>query len=733
MPAPNTPAPNRPSPDDLIDRMSLSEKVRMLSGDSDFWPGFKALLREDSYHTAPFPAAVCERLGLGGLHFIDGPRGVVLKGGATTFPVSMARGASWDTELEERVGDAIGRELRSHGGNLFGGICINLLRHPAWGRAQETYGEDTLHLGAMGAALTRGVQRHAAGCVKHYALNSMENARFTVDVRCAPRPLHEVYLPHFKDCVDAGAQVVMSAYNAVNGEWAGQSHDLLTDILKERWGFEGVVLTDFVFGMRDAKTALDAGQDLEMPFRMVWGERLEKRIRKGEIAEDALRPALRRLIAVQRDIPEGDYSRGDYPESVRACAEHIALAREAAQKSILLLKNDGLLPLASPARVVMLGPLARQPNLGDHGSSDGRPAYAVTPVEGLRAALDGDNMGEDAVAQFDTLDAPGAREAVAGADAVIAVVGYTHEDEGEYIAPLDVDAFAGLIPPPRALRWMDRGPLKPVWNVVLKRLLKLGNKKAASEIDGGEATFGRGGDRASLDLSARDEAVIREASALNANTAVTVMAGSAVTMENWKADPAAILMLWYPGMEGGHALADILLGKVNPSARLPFSIPTSAAHLPEFDRDATFITYGLWHGYRMLDRDGHAPAYPFGFGLSYTSFALSDFRAELSGDVVEATFEVRNTGGTDGACVVQLYMGLPGSRVERAPRELKGFTRIDVPAGETVSGRIRVPKAKFAYFDEARDGFVIEPGAYRLELAQYAGDPEAQTATLSLD
>ena len=714
--------PNRPSADALIDQMTLDEKIRMLSGDSDFWPGFKALLEDDSYHTAPFPAAVCERLGLEGLHFIDGPRGVVLEGGATTFPVSMARGASWDVDLEERIGDAIGKEHRSHGGNLFGGICINLLRHPAWGRAQETYGEDTVHLGAMGAALTRGTQKHVAGCIKHYALNSMENARFTVDVNCAPRPLHEVYLPHFKDCVDAGAQVVMSAYNAVNGEWAGQSHDLLTSILKERWGFEGVVLTDFVFGMRDAKTALDAGQDLEMPFRMVWGERLKALVKKGEVSEEDLRPALRRLIEVQRWVPDGDY-----PESVRACDAHTALAREAAEKSITLLKNDGMLPLENPTSVVTIGPLAAKPNLGDHGSSDGRPGYVITPLDGLRAAL-----GDDAVSHFDDMSADGAREAVAAADAVVAVVGYTHKDEGEYIAPLDVDSFAGLIPPPRSLRWLDHGPLKSVWNVILKQILKIANKKTASDIDDGEAVFGRGGDRASLNLSASDEALIREVSALNPRSVAAVMAGSAVTMEAWKADPAAILMLWYPGMEGGHALADVLLGRVNPSARLPFTIPTDEAHLPYFDRDVTEIEYGMWHGYRKLDRDGNAPAFPFGFGLSYTTFALSAFKATRDGETVVADFKVKNAGKRDGACVVQLYAGVPGSGVERAPRELKGFARVEVPAGKTVAAQIQVPMEKFAYFSEAEGRFVVESARYRLELSQFAGDPDALVTEIDL-
>ena len=252
---------------DLRDRLSLEEKISLMHGLLPIWRGLAEMTAPNGYSSRIWPAGEIARLGIPGVRFSDGPRGIILDG-ATTFPVSMARGATFDTDLEERVGDAIGRELRALGGNYFGGVCINLLRHPAWGRAQETYGEDPQHLGAMGAALTRGVQRHVMACVKHYALNSMENARFKVDVTISPRALHEIYLPHFRRVVAEGVASVMSAYNSVNGEWAGQNRALLTDILKDAWGFDGFVVTDFIFGMRDAKTAALAGQDVEMPFAL---------------------------------------------------------------------------------------------------------------------------------------------------------------------------------------------------------------------------------------------------------------------------------------------------------------------------------------------------------------------------------------------------------------------------------------------------------------------------------
>ena len=229
----------------LLGQLTLEEKISLVSGGTPFWVGMLDLALNDASHRHSWPAGVLPRLELAGLRFVDGPRGVVLAGGATTFPVPMARGASWNPELEEQIGVAISREARTFGANWVAGVCINLLRHPAWGRAQETYGEDPLLLGEMGAALTEGVQQHVMACVKHYALNSMENARFSVDVDVDDDVLHEVYLPHFERVVKAGVASVMSAYNSVNGEWCGHHHHLLTEVLRGQWGFDGFVAVSY--------------------------------------------------------------------------------------------------------------------------------------------------------------------------------------------------------------------------------------------------------------------------------------------------------------------------------------------------------------------------------------------------------------------------------------------------------------------------------------------------------
>ncbi|WP_298301038.1 beta-glucosidase [uncultured Erythrobacter sp.] len=710
---------NTPDVSQLIAQLSLTEKVRMLSGDLEFWDGMQQLTREDYYHKHAFPVAANERLRIPGLNFIDGPRGVVVFGGATMFPVTMARGATWNPELEAEIGDALGRELRLLGGNLTGAVCINLLRHPAWGRAQETYGEDTHHLGVMGAALTRGIQRHAIACVKHYALNSMENARFQVDVTIDDRSLHEVYLPHFKACVDAGAQCFMSAYNSVNGEWAGQNKVLLDDILRERWGFDGFVITDFIFGVRDGEKAIEAGLDLEMPFPMVWGKYLEAMVTDGRVDEALLDRALERAIAPQFELPPID----EYDPDDLGCEKHKALAREAAVQSITLLKNDdAILPLRPHTRVVMLGDLAARSTLGDRGSSDGRPDHAVHPHEGMQAAAKSD------VTQYDTLDSAEADQAVRDAEAVLVVVGNTYREEGEYIAPLsNLAKLSENFPPPPKLHWLfGKRFMRPVWTRIVKAVLGFASRSQRKQLDTEQGSFGRGGDRVSLRLKPEHAELIKQAAKLNPNVIVALVGGSAIVMEEWKAHAKGIMMLWYPGQEGGHALADIVYGVCNPSGRLPFSIPADEAHLPFFDKDATAITYDLWHGYRKLQRDKETPAFPFGFGLSYTEFFIENLVSDKTTYDLEGTakltVEVANVGERDGECVVQIYTSAIGSSVVRAPRELSAFARVPLKAGEKRHVEIAFPIKKLAFFDTAIDDFRVEPGTYILTAAQHVDD-----------
>src|SRR5674476_179179 len=251
--------------EDLLGALAPQEKLQLLDGDLEFWPGLASMML-DGYNRIPIVHGRIDRVGIPGLRFSDGPRGVVM-GASTAFPVSMARGATWDVDLEERIGRAIGAEMRAQGANFFGGVCINLPRHPAWGRVQETYGEDPIILGEFGAALVRGVREHAMAVAKHYVLNSMENARFRVDVTVDDAALHEVYLAHFRRVVEEGVSAIMTSYNSVNGQWAGQNEPLMEGVLRKQWGFSGITVSDFIWGLRDASLSLHAGLDVEEPFR----------------------------------------------------------------------------------------------------------------------------------------------------------------------------------------------------------------------------------------------------------------------------------------------------------------------------------------------------------------------------------------------------------------------------------------------------------------------------------
>ncbi|MCP9929090.1 glycoside hydrolase family 3 C-terminal domain-containing protein [Cyanobium sp. CH-040] len=680
-----------------------------------------AIAARDASHRRPWPAGRLPRLGLSGLQFVDGPRGVVLEGGATTFPVPMARGAAWNPELEERIGEAIALEARSFGANWVAAVCVNLLRHPGWGRAQETYGEDPVHVGELGAACTRGLQRHALACVKHLALNSIDSSRFLVDVQATPRVLHELYLPQFRACVEAGAASVMSAYNRVNGVWCGEHPQLLEGILKRRWGFAGFVVTDFIFGLRDGVAALLAGQDLEMPFRMVFAGVLEEALADGRVPAGRVDDAALRLLRAQLAVPAGHH-----PAALRRRADHLQLARQAATEAIVLLRNQGpLLPFRDLDSLAVVGRLAAEPNLGDRGSSDTRPppGSVVTPLDGLRAAA-----AQLTIRASASDDPAAAAEVAAGCEAAVVVVGLDWRLEGEHIHPGDIAPVLRRIPPPDWLlgRWPGgpggRRRLRRAWQPAADLIAWITGH--ATPRQGGDFASG---DRTDLRLPPRQVALIRAVAAANPRTVVVLMGGGAVLMEEWRRVVPAILLLWYPGEQGGHALADVLLGRVSPSGRLPFGLPTSTDHLPPFEPRAPLVTYDLWHGYRRLGREGQRAAYPFGFGLSYSRFEFSqpvlDPEPATGDGALVLNVTVRNAGPMAAAEVVQVYLEAPDLEVERPPRTLVAFTRLELAEDERRHLRLAIPRRRLAYFDEAGDGFRIEAGLHRLVVARHVEDP----------
>ncbi len=361
----------------LVDKLTLEQKVWLMSGNIDLTTTTAEALaalaeamesEENHYNVTPYAAGGLEEYNLPPMLFADGPRGVVCGNWQTTcFPVSMARGATFDTALEEKVGHCIGKEVRAFGGNLFAGVCINMPYNPGWGRSQETYGEETYQIGQMGAALVRGVQdEDIMACVKHYAFNDMENARFKCSVTCDQRTEQEVYLPHFKDCVDAGAASIMSSYNRYNGVHCGHHNYLLRQVLKKEWDFDGFVMSDFCWGVRDTVEAANGGQDMEMMWTQFFGKRLVQAVQDGFVPEERINEAALRIV---RTILAFDKDHKEYDMSVVGCAEHIAVAKEAAQKGITLIKNEKVLPLkkSETKKIALIGKLADTAVIGDHG------------------------------------------------------------------------------------------------------------------------------------------------------------------------------------------------------------------------------------------------------------------------------------------------------------------------------------------------------------------------------
>jgi beta-glucosidase len=699
---------------ELVSSMPPDERLWCLDGDAPTWAGLQ-FLGTGGYHKAPFLAAEVERIGLPGIAFADGPRGAVI-GNATCFPVSMARGATWDPDLEERVGDAIGRELRASGATLTGAVCVNVLRHPAWGRAQETYGEDPHHVGELGAAFTRGLQRQVLACVKHFACNSMENARFSVDIEVDEVALHEVYLPHFRRIVDEGVAAVMSAYNSVNGEWCGQSRALLTDVLRDEWGFEGFVISDWIFGLRDAGRSVKAGLDVEMPYRMVRAQHMADALERGEASWDDVDSAATRFVATLLRFDEL-LSAPPPRRDVIGSTPHRALAREVAARSVVLLRNepvDGspVLPLDPTARIAVVGRLADDVNLGDGGSSDVWDLDCHTVLDGLRAAV-------REVVHDDGGDPARAAAVAADADVAVVVVGFTYLDEGEYIGATD-PALSQLFPP------ADDPDLVARYEASLADLPPTTTPDRLAVRPGG---FSVGGDRSSLRLADADVALIRAVADANPRTVVAVQAGSAVVATEWVDSVPAVVQAWYGGCQAGPGLADVLVGEVNPSARLPFSVPVDEADLPAFDRDARSFRYDRWHGWWHLARTGRPAAFPFGFGLSYTTFELDEVEVGVEDDALVARGVVRNTGDGDGADVVQLYAQPTEAD---APARLVGFARVEVRAGDEQPFVLLAPLDRLATRDPVAHAWRPASGPHRVVVARYAGDPEGVTGILDL-
>lgn len=663
-----------------VDAMSLDQRIQQMYG----WPNC-------SYQgTECFQQQQNEAAGLPIWHMRDGPRGVrrVGPGTATSFPVPVARAASFDVDLEQRIGDAIGVQMLAFKYDLMLAPTVNTLRHPGWGRAQETYGEDTVVLGEMGAAFVRGVQEHVPTCIKHFAANTTEGNRETMSADMDLQTLREVYTRQFQIAVEkSDPACFMAAYNRVNGTYSAENPLLLTTLLREEWGWKGFVLSDWDATKSTVPSAL-AGLDLEMPDNTYFGALAP--LVPSQVPTERINQAVRRILNIKLQFGqlEQAYQSRPVDEEVQNRPEMLALAQEAAEKGMVLLENrDAILPL-SAQRILVAGPDGDVARLGDNGSSQvaANPALVVTPLGGLRAVGASRGVTVDHQAEL-----AAAVAAAPSYDAVVLVVGMQHSDEGE--------------------------------------------------------GYGGGDDRDSLDLNGphpehwpegqKPRAWIQQLAAVNPNLIVVLNVGSAIvepTLESAK----ALVYSFYPGQAGGTALARLLFGEVNFSAKLPFTVATSPDQYPPFGNgdEQAAATYDYYHGYRKFDREGVTPRYWFGSGISYTQYTYANLSVACSDGVsangaLVVEVDVTNSGEREGTEIVQMYVGYPNTTVRRSVKELKAFTRVTLQPGETRRVQLSVPARDLSYYDAAL-GWRLENVAHEVLVGPSADPSRLLKATFQI-
>ncbi|MGW5867857.1 glycoside hydrolase family 3 C-terminal domain-containing protein [Streptomyces sp. NPDC055239] len=666
------------TPAQSVARLSLEEKAALTTG-ATWWT------------TEAFP-----HVGIPGFRLSDGPHGLRLQNEdradhlgingsapATCFPPAVTLASTWDTELTERVGRALGRESLAHGVHVLLGPGINIKRSPLCGRNFEYFSEDPLLSGVLGTAWVNGVQSQGVGTsLKHFAANNQEGGRMSVSADIDTRTLREIYLPAFRRVVtEAKPWTVMCAYNRLGGVHSSENHWLLTDLLRGEWGYEGVVVSDWG-AVVDRARALAAGLDLEMPSSSGQGPaRLIAAIGSGELDEEVLDRSAARVVALARKAAAQASADAGFDVD-----EHHALAREAAVRGAVLLKNESeLLPLnpAAGSRIAVLGEFARTPRYQGAGSSRVTPTRLDDALTALTTAA------PDAHIDF----APG----------------FPVDDPGGDVAALRDEAV-------RVARGADVA------------VLFLGLPPSFES---------EGYDRDHIELPVEQTELLAAVTAVNPNTVVVLANGSVVRLSGWIDDVPAVLEGWLLGQAGGSATADLLLGHANPSGRLTETVPLRLADTPAYvdwpgERGHARYGEGLFVGYRHYDARDMAVSYPFGHGLSYTAFSHTDLRVTQDGAGLDVSVTVTNTGPRAGHEVVQVYVGANESQVRRPVRELRAFAAVPLAPAETRDITLRIAREDLAHFDIGADAWLVEGLTYRVDVGASSRDIRL-TATVTLE
>ncbi len=808
----------------LLQSMTLQEKIALLSG-------------QDAWRTTAIP-----RLGIEALTMTDGPHGVRAdlpeagrKSGFTTvFPTGVSMAASWNPDLVEEVGAVLGEETLAMDCDILLGPCVNIVRHPLAGRNFESYSEDPYLAGEIGVAYVKGVQNQGAGVsLKHFAANNQEIERMRGNSIVDERALREIYLPQFERVVkSAQPWTVMCSYNRLNGEYASQNRHLLTEILKEEWGYAGPVISDW--GAVHATAApLNGGLDLEMPGPAKWfGALLSEAVVTWQVDEKIIDQAVRRilrLVARRKVSPKKAFAANT--------PAHQSVARRLAEEAVTLLKNDrSLLPLDKNVvhRLAVIGPNAAECRIGGGGSSFAIPPYRVSPLEGLK------NLLEEKVEIVyekgcdNAIDLP-----VVASECLHAPDGDSAGLRGEFFTNLDLEGKPAFTRnyPIASFWWYGSSPAENIpfdhfsarWTGTLsvpesghyhvqlynsatarlyideKRILEtraaefdlltnaFASQTADLDLKSGQdyrvriefikesrETFANlqfrlarfflpgedqriakavelarncdaavifagypekheqeGGDRPDLELTGPQTQLIHAVAAANPNTVVVLNSGSPVSMP-WLEDVYAVLQAYYPGMEGGNAIARILFGEVNPSGKLSVTYPKRLEDTPAFDNypggREVYYGEGIFVGYRYYDRRNVEPLFPFGHGLSYTDFEYSGLQVDYTKDrfpiSVHAT--IRNAGKRAGKEVVQLYVTERAASLPRPPKELKGFTKVALQPGETCEVHFELDARAFSFYDPIQSQWRWEPGEFEILVGSSSRDIR-QRVTLTLD
>lgn len=684
----DTRAPIEDRVEDALSRMTTEEKAALCHAQSKF-----------SIRGVP-------RLGIPELWMSDGPHGVRAEiqwddwgyagwtnDSCTAFPALTCLAATWDPEIAAAYGRAVGEEARFRKKDVLLGPGVNICRTPLNGRNFEYMGEDPFLASVLAVPYIREAQKNGiATCVKHYALNNQETQRMSVDVELSDRALREIYLPAFHAAaVEGGAWSFMGSYNKIRGEHGCHNHLLIQEILKGEWGFDGALISDWG-GAHDTREAALNGLDIEMGtgsdgltyslknaydnyyLAMPYLDALQKGELPAETLDDKARRVLRLIF---RTVMSADRPWGSF-----ATEEHAATARRIAREGIVLLQNDGILPLAPGRRILVVGDNAVRSMCTAGGSSELKTWREISPLKAV--------------------------EELYGAENVSYAMGY-------HAGPA---AYGRVLPSPYDADSLRAAAVAAARDAEVVLFFGGLNKNHQQDCEDG--------DRQEYALPFGQEQLIREIAAVNPNVVVTLISGNAVETA-WASEVRAVVQAWYCGSEAGHAITDILSGAVNPSGKLPISfyarLEDCGAHA--FGPESYPGTEGkeiykedILVGYRWLQAHRIKPQYPFGYGLSYTTFSLSAPKADAGsyapGETIRVTVEIANTGGREGSEVVQLYASKPRSKVERAPRELKAFRKVALAPGEKQSVTLEVPVASLAYWDVEKHDWSIEPGEYIL-------------------